>query len=196
MILFIIIEIAILLYTIFADDWLTSCIREDMHSAIEIIKDIGAWFGFNIIFAIGNALIVWTISFFIFFGCVSTQPSIESEWSFNINALKDNLVTEGSIHGSMFGVRGYVDGELSYFYSRTMSKGEIIEHIPADKTYIRYDNKIPPRVEVHESQLDVPELISKIFWVDCFNDKQLEYYTIVVPEGTISNSGTYQIDMR
>lgn len=48
--------------------------------------------------------------------------------------MKDNLVTEGR----MYYRSGRIDGELSYFFSRTMDKGEIIGHVPADSSYIKY----------------------------------------------------------
>ena len=152
-------------------------------------------------------LVEFTLSFCIFFAAYvssamalevaeNTCPMEESQWSFEINALKDNLVTEGHLRGSRFSVRGYVDGELSYFYSRNMRHGEIIEHIPADMTYIRYDNNVHPKVEVHQKKIDTPEWMSKVFFIDFLNQKTNDYYVIVVPEGTISNSGTYQIDME
>lgn len=200
MILFILIEIAILTWTIFGDDWLIYHVRKDLKYKTNKIKsvfeDVGVWFLANGIFALLNVLAVFTISFFAMCVLCFTQPKMESEWSFNINALKDNLVTEGEFHGSMFGTRGYVDGELSYFYSRTMSKGEIIEHIPADKTYIRYDDTVHPRVEVHQSNLDIPEWLYKVFFLETLNKETTDYYVIVAPEGTITNTGIYQIDME
>lgn len=200
MILFIIIEIIILLYTIFADDWLIYHIRKDIRYGARKIKaaltNIWSWFWINVILVAFNVIACFGISFFVMMGCAVVQPEIESEWSFKINALKDNLVTEGEFYGGPFCTRGYIDGELNYFYSRTMPKGEIIEHIPADKTYIRYDNNVHPRVEVHQSQIDIPEWIGKIFWIDYMNQKTTDYYVIVAPEGTIINSGTYQIDME
>jgi hypothetical protein len=94
----------------------------------------------------------------------------------------------------MFAVRGYFDGELSYFYSRTMSRGEIIEHIPANKTYIRYDNTVHPKVEVHTEELDIPEWVRENLIFD-LDSKQIDYYVMIVPEGTLKNSGEYNIDM-
>jgi len=119
-------------------------------------------------------------------------PSEKYQWEFNINALQDNLVTEGRLYGR----RGYVDGELSYFYSRTLSLGEKIEHIPANKTYVRYSDTEHPHVEVHQSCMDIPEWLSKIFFLEWMNDKHTNYYVLVVPEGTITNTGQYEIDMK
>lgn len=67
-------------------------------------------------------------------------PKAESYYTFNINSLKDNLVTSEEIHGGAFCVRGTIDGEISYFFSRTTDKGETIGHIPANKSYIKYDD--------------------------------------------------------
>lgn len=200
MILFIIIEIAILAYTIFADDWLIYHIRDGIKSGKNKVKvvfiNIGEWFFCNILLVLLNAIAVFFISVVVFAGCAITQPTLETHWSFKINALQDNLVTEGSFRGGAFSMRGYVDGELSYFYSRTMSKGETIGHIPADKTYIRYDDTTHPRIEVHQSQVDTPKWMCKVFWLRMFNEKQLDYYVIIAPEGTIANTGQYNIDMQ
>lgn len=202
MILFIAIEICILAYTIFADDWLIYHIRRSMtfttrKARIKSIMDnISCWFWANVFGVMVNMLIVLFISFVTMAVFICTQPRLETQWSFNINALKDNLVTEGYMHSSMFSARGYVDGEISYFYSRTMSQGEKIERIPADKTYIRYDDTVHPRVEVHQSQLDIPEWAYKVFWLEMMNEKVTDYYVIVAPNGTIANTGTYQIDME
>lgn len=200
MILFIIFAICILIYTIFADDWLIYSIKKDIkygyHTCRKILKDIGLWILGNILLNLANIFAVFVISFFLMLGLCCTQPQQESEWSFNINALQDNLVTEGEFHGSLFGTTGSVDGELSYFYSRTMSHGEKIEHIPANKTYIQYSDSERPHVEVHQSSIDIPEWMYKVFFLKMFNEKTTEYYVIVVPEGTISNTGQYEIDMK
>lgn len=202
MILFIAIEICILAYTIFADDWLIYHIRRGMKLISwkarikSIIENISCWVWANVFGVMVNVLVVFGISFVAMGVMACTQPKIESQWQFNINALKDNLVTEGYMHSSMFSARGYVDGEISYFYSRTMSQGEKIERIPADKTYIRYDDTVHPRVEVHQSQLDIPEWAYKVFWLEMMNEKVTDYYVIVAPDGTITNTGTYQIDME
>ena len=104
------------------------------------------------------------------------------------------MVTSGEIHGSAFYVRGTIDGEISYFFSRTTGKGEIIEHIPADKSYINYDDNKKPCIEVHENK--TPEIVEKIFFTKWFNVKSIDYYVIIVPNGTISTDGTYEIDMK
>jgi hypothetical protein len=107
--------------------------------------------------------------------------------------MQDNLVTEGTF---AYRGRGHIDGELSYFYSRTLSKGEMIEHIPANKTYIRYSDTERPHVEVHQSRLDLPKWLTKVFFIEWMNGKQTDYYVLVVPDGTITNTGQYEIDMK
>ena len=200
MILFIIIEIVILAYTIFAKDWLIYHIRDEIKSEKNKVKvifsNIGCWFLGNVLFVLLNAIVVLCISFVVCAGCAFLRPSIETKWSFNINALQDNLVTEGSFRGGAFSMIGYVDGELSYFYSRTLAKGEVIRHIPADKTYIKYDDDTHLRIEVHQSQCNIPEWMYKVFYCSVFNGKQTDYYVIIVPEGTIANTGQYNIDMQ
>ena len=215
MILFILIAIGIALYTIFAKDWLidsiknidetnkevkknieydnynTSSLRKyNEHDYENVPKIIFQWFVYNILFNIINFIIVFIISGFAVMFC----PKLESYYTFNINSLKDNLVTSGEIHGSAFYVRGTIDGEISYFFSRTTGKGEIIEHIPADKSYINYDDNKKPCIEVHENK--TPEILEKIFFAKWFNVKSIDYYVIIVPNGTISTDGTYEIDMK
>jgi hypothetical protein len=148
----------------------------------------------NLIVDICITLLIMMLSFFTCLGYALCDKYAEDQWEFNINALEDNLVTQGEMHGGMFAVRGYFDGELSYFYSRTMSRGEIIEHIPANKTYLRYDNTVHPKVEVHTEELDIPEWVRENLIFD-LDSKQIDYYVMVVPEGTLKNSGEYNIDM-
>jgi hypothetical protein len=196
MILFYVIAISIVIYTVFAEDWLIDAIKKEWKycdsKAKVLFENITVWFMFNIGFQLCNALLVFIISLIVVICC----PKQESHYSFNINALKDNLVTEGTIRGSMFGMTGYVDGEISYFFSRTTTKGERIGHIPADKTYIKYDNEVHPRIEVHQSNNDVPKWLYNVLFVDFCNTKTTDYYVIIAPEGTISNTGTYEIDME
>ena len=195
MILFIVIAIIILLHSLFADDWLIYHIKKDAKSSKpvrNILGDIGICFLHNVLFNALNAVIVFLVSFCMLLMLCFTCPSEKSQWQFNINAMQDNLVTEGNFYGR----RGHVDGELSYFYSRTMSLGEKIEHIPANKTYVRYSNDEQPHVEVHQSCIDIPEWMYKVFFLKSMNEKSTDYYVLVVPEGTITNTGQYEIDMR
>jgi hypothetical protein len=192
MILFILIAIIILIFT--SSDLITSikyAIRAE-HPCIEVLKRINEWFWTNIGLNLINIVAVWMLSIVLFFGLVFVCPSETSQWEFNINALQDNVVTEGRLYGR----RGYVDGELSYFYSRTLSLGEKIEHIPANKTYVRYSDTDQPHVEVHQSRVGIPEWMYKVFFLEWMNNKNTKYYVLVVPEGTITNTGQYEIDMK
>ena len=219
MILFIIIAIGIFFYTIFAKDFLLDSIKsldeynKDIEEKIRygctnyglfscrkygkrdyksIYKIILDWLLCNVIFNCVNAIIVFLISALV----VCMYPKTSTEYSFNINSVKDNLVTSGEIHGGAFCVSGSIDGEINYFFSRTMNEGEKIGHIPAKNTYIKYDNESKPHIEVHQNVHDFPNWLQKILWVEACNSPVTEYYVIVVPEGTISTNGTYQIDME
>ena len=66
----------------------------------------------------------------------------------------------------------------------------------ADYMTIRYDNEGNPHIEVHQKINEIPEWVSKMFWTDWFNEPITDYYVIVVPEGTISTTETYEIDME
>lgn len=195
MILFILIAIGIALYTIFADDWLIDSIKNSEETNKEVYgsvpKIIFQWFLLNIFFNVINFIFVFIISAIVVLCC----PKAESYYTFNINSLKDNLVTSGEIHGGAFCVRGTIDGDISYFFSRTTDKGETIGHIPADKSYIKYDDNKKPCIEVHQKNYKIPEIIEKLLFTKWFNNKSVDYYVIIAPDGTISTTGTYEIDM-
>ena len=219
MVLFIIITIGIFIYSIFGKEWLIDSIKNmdeynkeiaenikygrtnystfslrkyDKRDYETIPKDIFYWLFGNIILNLINFVVVFLISALV----VCIYPRTTTEYSFNINSLKDNLVTSGEIHGSAFCVSGSIDGEISYFFSRTMNEGEKIGHIPAKDTYIKYDNESKPHIEVHQTVHKFPNWLQKILWVEACNSTITEYYVIIVPEGTISTNGTYQIDME
>lgn len=219
MILFIVIAIGILIYTIFAKDYLVDSIKgidehnKDIEEKIKcgctnydlffsrkydkrdyesIPKIVFEWLLVNAVFNFVNAIIVFLISAIVVFA----YPKTETQYSFNINSLKDNLVTNGEIHGSAFCVRGNIDGEISYFFSRTTDKGEIIGHIPAKDSYIKYDEETKSHIEVHQTVHEFPDWLQKILWVESCNSPNTEYYVIFVPEGTISADGTFQVDME
>lgn len=219
MILFIIIAIGIFIYSIFGEGWLIDSIKDmdednkkiaeniqygitnyntsswrkyDKRDYESIPKYIFYWLFYNVIFNFINLIVVFLISALV----VCIYPRTETEYSFNINSLKDNLVTSGEIHGGAFCVSGSIDGEISYFFSRTMNKGEKIGHIPAKDTYIKYDNESKPHIEVHQTVHRFPKWLQKILFVEACNSAITEYYVIIVPEGTISTNGTYQIDME
>lgn len=219
MILFILIAIGIALYTIFAKDWLidsikniketnkkvkenikygrTNCdtffLREyNEHDYESVPKYIFQWFVLNILSNVINFIFVFIISVIVVLCC----PKAKSYYTFNINSLKDNLVTSGEIHGGAFCVRGAIDGEISYFFSRTTDQGEVIGHIPADKSYIKYDDSKKPCIEVHQENHKIPEIVEKLLFIKWCNDKSVDYYVIIAPNGTISTTGTYEIDME
>lgn len=165
-------------------------------SIVEILKGIHTFFWNTVGMNLLNVIVVWVVSCMLFFCLCFVCPSETSQWEFNINALKDNLVTEGEFRGSRYGIRGHVDGEISYFYSRSLSLGDKIEHIPANKTYVQYSDSERPHVEVHQSRVDIPDWLYNVFFLEWMNGNQTNYYVLVVPEGTIVNDGTYEIDMK
>lgn len=219
MILFILLAIGFALYTIFAYSGLIDSIKNieetnkevkdnieygrtnydtfslreyNEHDYESVPKIIFQWFVLNICFNVINFIIVFIISAFVVVLCC---PKAESYYTFNINSLKDNLVTSGEIHGGAFCVRGTIDGDISYFFSRTTDKGETIGHIPADKSYIKYNDNKKPCIEVHQKNHKIPEIIEKLLFTKWFNIKSVDYYVIIAPNGTISTTGTYEIDM-
>lgn len=196
MILFILMAIGIALYTIFADGWLIDSIKNIEETNKKVKKNIEYgitnWIIFNIFFNIVNFIFIFIISAIVVYFC----PKAESYYTFNINSLKDNLVTSGEIHGGAFCVRGTIDGEISYFFSRTTDKGEIIGHIPANKSYIKYYDSKKPCIEVHKKNHKIPEIVEKLLFTKWCNNKYVDYYVIIIPNGTISTTGTYEIDMK
>lgn len=219
MILFILISIGIALYTIFADGWLIDSIKNieetnkevkenieygrtncdtfsfrkyDEHDYESVPKNILYWIILNIFFNMVNFIFVFIISAIVVLCC----PKAESYYTFNINSLKDNLITSGEIYGGTFCVRGTVDGEISYFFSKTTDKGETVGHIPADKSYIKYDDNKKPCIEVHQKNHKIPKVVEKLLFMSWCNDKSVDYYVIIAPNGTISTTGTYEIDME
>lgn len=195
MILFILLAIGFALYTIFSDSGLIDSIKNIEETNKEVYgsvpKIIFQWFLLNIFFNVINFIFVFIISAIVVLCC----PKAESYYTFNINSLKDNLVTSGEIHGGAFCVRGTIDGDISYFFSRTTDKGETIGHIQADKSYIKYDDNKKPCIEVHQKNYKIPEIIEKLLFTKWFNNKSVDYYVIIAPDGTISTTGTYEIDM-
>ena len=125
MILFILLAIGFALYTIFSDSGLIDSIKNIEETNKEVYgsvpKIIFQWFLLNIFFNVINFIFVFIISAIVVLCC----PKAESYYTFNINSLKDNLVTSGEIHGGAFCVRGTIDGDISYFFSRTTDKGDI-----------------------------------------------------------------------
>lgn len=148
MILFIAIAIGIFIYTVFAKDWLIDSIKnidnynKDIEEKIRrgctncyslfsrkydkkdyesIPKIVFEWLFCNVVFNFANAIIVFIISAIVVFA----YPKAETQYSFNINSLKDNLVTSGEIYGSAFYIRGNIDGEISYFFQEQRTREKI-----------------------------------------------------------------------
>ena len=99
MILFILLAIGFALYTIFSDSGLIDSIKNIEETNKEVYgsvpKIIFQWFLLNIFFNVINFIFVFIISAIVVLCC----PKAESYYTFNINSLKDNLVTSGEIHG-------------------------------------------------------------------------------------------------
>lgn len=194
MILFIIIAVGILIFSVLGG--LIPGIQEAAkteHPTCEVLKNIFELFGVNILLNVLNWFAVLVVSMFLGAILINTCPQETSHWDFNINALQDNMGVEGRFR---YSGRGYINDTLSYYYSRTMSRGEIIEHIPANKTYVRYSDTERPHVEVHQTQPDIPEWVYKVFFIKWMTGKTTDYYVIVAPEGTITTTGQYEIDMK
>ena len=149
-----------------------------------------------------SAIVTFFISGFSTFIliCLPLFPTYDYSYKFNINSMKDNLVTEGH----MYYRSGHIDGELSYFFSRTMNKGEIIGHIPADSSYIKYDDNVHPNIEVHQEKIDWDNAVGwKVFdpWLCLFAktdlcDSTKKEYIITVPSNTLTEQGNYELDME
>ena len=196
MILFIVVAVGILWYTLSGSDGLIAKLIEvkkykyPVRKALSCISDT---IFYNIAFNTIGWLCVIVVSMLLGIILHTTCPQETSHWEFNINALQDNMGIEGRLR---YAGRGYINDSLSYYYSRTMPQGEIIERIPANNTYVRYSNTEKPHVEVHQTQTDIPEWLCKVFFLKWMNEKRTEYYVIVAPEGTITTTGQYEIDMR
>ena len=193
MILFILCVLAVALYTIFREGWLVDSIKDMIKDKELTLKNLASeiecWLFINVLIDTFAFLIVVVLSILV----TIVAPMQKSQYSFEINSLKDNIVTAGKINSGIYSARGYFDGELSYFFSRPTDKGEIVGHISAGKTYIQYDNE-KPRIEVH--QKSISETMSKVFFTKWFATKETEYYVLYVPEGTISTIDEYQIDLE
>lgn len=162
--------------------------EKDLYTKIKVIRD----FILINMFCDFLALVIICVGSVIISGFYN--PTIDYNYSFNINSLKDNLVTEGEIRGGMFCASGYVDGEINYYYLRDYNTGEKIEHIKASETYIKYDNGKKPNITVYKEKSNYPEWFKKVFFA--IETDELKHYVITVPEGTVINNGAYQINME
>lgn len=137
--------------------------------------DIQGFILANIVLNIVNFICVLILSMFI----VCFLPTQETSYEFKINSLKDNMTTEGYLYGR----RGYINDELSYFFSRSYADGEKIGHIPADKTYVKYNNEEHPHITVYQESSIVNKFVDKMTFVGAFDTTQTVKYIITVPEG-------------
>lgn len=145
----------------------------------------------NLVLNAFSIVIVVIISFFASL-LVEMEPY---DYSFNIKALNDNSRIEGEFRGSTFSSRGYIREELSYSYLREYEQGEKIEHIPADNTYIKYDDEIQPHITVYKERCAPTELMKFLFFEDFFNEERVIRYELTVPTGSVQND-VYEIDME
>lgn len=159
--------------------------KKDLHKYSD---DIQGFILANIVLNILNFICVLFLSMFI----VYFLPIQETSYEFKINSLRDNMTTEGRLYGR----RGYINDELSYFFSRSYADGEKIGHIPADKTYVKYNNEEDPHITVYQESSIVSKFIDKMTFAGAFDTTQTVKYIITVPDGTIETTGTYSIDME
>lgn len=125
------------------------------------------------------------------------QTTTSGSYDFNIVALEDSLTTTGSYKRNIYASKGYIDTDLSYFYLYNTDKGYKNGHIPADKTYIKYDDVSNPHITVNYTTTQCPDW-SVLFFFD-MNDHEAQTitdYIIVVPTGTITATNTYNIDLE
>ena len=159
--------------------------RKDLQGYLE---NIVFFIFINILLNLLTFFIVLILSAFI----VSFLPTQETNYEFKINSLKDNITTEGRLYGR----RGYIDDELTYFFSRSYTDGEKIGHIPADKTYVKYNNEEHPHITVYQESPIVNKFLEKMTFADILDTTETVKYVITVPDGTIETMGTYSIDME
>lgn len=145
----------------------------------------------------GLSFITWLVLVILISVPYATLKSTEQiSYSFNINLLQDNLVTKEEIRGGTFSIRGNIDGEIKYFYSRTMEYGENINSIPSNVTYIKYDDNVKPHIVVYKNVTKFSELEEKLLFVKHLKIDNLDHYELVVPNGTIQTDNNYNIDMK
>ena len=162
--------------------------KDDLKSPIKSIWN-------NFLYGVLSVMLAFVTSFLIsFIICMFYQPMENYDYYFKINSLKDNLVMSSDFGGGIFCVTGSIDGEINYYYSWSKVNGDKIGHIPANKTYVKYDNESDPKITVYKERTNYPEWFEKLFFD--FEVDELKYYVITVPEGTMINNGTYEIDLE
>lgn len=117
-------------------------------------------------------------------------------YSFDIYSLKDSSVIEGKIRGSIYGRTGYINEKMKYFFLRDYEYGKKICYIPANKTYINYDDESNPHITVYKSKDYAEGWIYKfLFDISPLMDDQIIRYEVFVPSGSIIED-TYEIDLE
>lgn len=130
-------------------------------------------------------------------GVLAPKTAVPTETIQPIYALTDNIVTEGTIRGGIFYTRGYIDGDLQYYYlTDADNRGQKIEHVAASYTYL---NEIAegeqPTIEFHYTKWEFPDWF---IWGVCpfleWDDASLSWVRLNVPETTLPDGFT--IDMQ
>ena len=153
-----------------------------------------------IIYLCLNTIISWfltvIISAIVFCNC----PKIQYDYTFEIKSLKDNMVTSGEFYRgaskNTYGFSGSINGQINYYFLREMEHGDKVGHIPADETYIYYDNDAVPSITVFTEYCEIAPWKNKWFFDMEDDDKEVLYYVLTVPENTILMNDLFQIDME
>lgn len=148
------------------------------------------YFSFSILFSVIAIIIVVFISFA---ADILYSPQKEISETYNINCLQDNITSDSVKNGRIY---MYTDGDLEYYYSITTNKGDKIEHISSDDVYIKYDNDKHPCITEYRKIEVLPEWYKKIFLYIEKDFGIVDYYVITVPEGTVSVTDNYDIDLQ
>ena len=162
--------------------------EKDYRNLSRGIKSFVFW---NLLLNVINITIVFLISFFAT-ALIGMEPY---NYSFDIKSLKDNNQIEGEFRGTVFSTRGYIGEELSYSYLREYEQGEKIEHIPANNTYIKYDDEIQPHITVYKERIAPTELMKFMLFDEFLDGERVIRYELTVPTGTVQND-VYEIDME
>ena len=150
--------------------------------------------GLAIALGIGTTSVATIISFMILVVAASffTTYTVSSVESKPIVALQDNITTSGEIRGEIFYTTGYIDSELSYFYLTSTDSGLKSEHIPADSAYIKTSDT--PRLEITYSNYELSWIGKLLFFPIEANHTKIQNYTLYIPEESITNS--FSIDLE
>lgn len=152
-----------------------------------VLKGIGEFIIMNLFFNFLSGMIILILAFLL----VIALPTKPYDYSFAINSLKDSSEIEGRIYGR----RGYIEENMSYFFLRDDEFGERMGRIPADKTYIQYNDEANPHVTVYKEKTNSPDWLNKLLPISMFCDDKVIRYEIVVPSGSVIED-TYEIDME